>query len=81
MADTHGDIIQALHFIASTLQWVKDSTIYADLPGFLSPCIVTGDQLRLDMLLSIDSATICIIELSAGFETDTNLNAERKKEK
>ena len=71
----------ALHFIASTLQCIKNSTMYADLPGFLSPCIVTGDHLRPDMLISTDSASIYIIELTVGFETNINLNAERKKDK
>ena len=50
----------ALHFIASTLQCIKNPTMYADLPGFLSPCIVTGDRLRPDILISIGSATIYI---------------------
>ena len=61
--------------------YVLNSIIYADLPGFFSPCIVTGHHLRRDMLLSIGSATIFIIELAVGFETNTNLNAERKKDK
>ena len=43
----------ALHFVASALQCVRNSSIYVDLPGFLSPCIITGDQLRPDMLLSV----------------------------
>ena len=71
----------ALHFIASTLQGIKYSTMYADLPGFLSPCIITGDHLRPDMLISIGLAAIYIIELTVGFETNINLNAERKKDK
>ena len=54
--------------------------MYADIPGFLSPYIVTGDHLWPDMLLSIGSATIYIIELTVGFETNINLNAERKKD-
>ena len=71
----------ALYFIASTLQCIKNSTMYADLPGFFSPCIITGDHLRPDMLISIGSATIYIIELTVGFYTNINLNAERKKDK
>ena len=71
----------ALHFIESTLQCIKSSTMYADLPVFLSPCIVTGDHLRPDMFISIGSATIYIIELTVKFETNINLNAERKKDK
>ena len=71
----------ALHFVASTLQSVRYSSLYADLPGFLSPCIITGDQLRPDMLLSIGKSTLYMIELTVGFETNLNSNAERKHEK
>ena len=71
----------ALHFVASTLQSVRNSSLYADLPGFLSPCIITGDQLRPDMLLSIGKTTLYMIELTVGFETNLNSNAERKHEK
>ena len=49
----------ALHFVASTLQSARNSSMYVDLPGFLSPCIITGDQLRPDMLLSIGKTTLC----------------------
>ena len=55
--------------------------IYADLPGFASPCIVTGEHLRLDMRLSIDTDTLHSIELTVGFETNIYLNAERKHDK
>ena len=44
-------------------------------------CIITGDHLRPDMLISTGSATICIIELTVGFDTNINLNAEKKKDK
>ena len=71
----------ALHFVASTLQSVRNSSLYVDLPGFLSPCIITGDQLRPDMLLSIGKTTLYVIELTVGFETNLNSNAERKHEK
>ena len=55
----------ALHFIASTLQCIKNSIVYADLPY---------------MLLSIGTATICIIEFTVIFETTINLDVERKKD-
>ena len=70
----------ALHFVASTLQSVRNSSLYADLPGSLSPCIITGDQLRPDMLLSIGKTTLYMIELTVGFETNLNSKAERKHE-
>ena len=71
----------ALHFIASSLQCIKHSTLYADLPGFFSPCILTGDHLRPGILLSIDTDSLYIIELTVGFETNIDLNAERKHDK
>ena len=69
-----------MHFIASSLQCDRDSSLYVDLPGFPSPCIITGDQLRPDMLLSA-CETFYIIELTVGFETSLNINVERKHEK
>ena len=59
----------------------KNSSQYVDLPGFSSPCIITGDQLRPYMLLSAGKATLYIIELTVGFETNLNSTAERKCEK
>ena len=50
-----------------------------DLYGFFSPYIITGDQLRPDVLLSIDKTTLYVTELSIGFETNLlNFNAKRK---
>ena len=59
---------------------MRNSSLYVDLPGFLSPCIITGDQLRPDMLLSIGKTTLYVIELTFGSETNLNSNAERKHE-
>ena len=60
---------------------MRNSSLYADLPGFLSPCILTGDQLRPDLLLSIGKTTLYMIELTVGFETNLKSNAECKHEK
>ena len=60
---------------------MSNSSLYVDLPGFLSTCIITGDQLRPDMLLSIGKTTLYVIELTVGFSTNLNSNAERKHEK
>ena len=40
-----------LNFLAMTFQSVHDSIIYVDLPGFISPSAITGDNLRLDLIL------------------------------
>ena len=31
----------------------KNSSLYVDIPGFVSPCALTGDSLRPDLLLAI----------------------------
>ena len=67
--------------MASTLQCVRNSSLYVDLPGLLSPCIRTGDRLGPDMLLSIGNITFYMIQLTVGLETNLNSNAEKKHEK
>ena len=58
----------ALNFLASSLQYLKHYTFYVDLPQYLSPCLITGDDLHPDMLIS-SSDTLYVIELSLCFET------------
>ena len=38
-----------LNFIASSLLDVERSKLYVDLPGFISPSVVTGDQFNFDL--------------------------------
>jgi len=68
----------ALRFLAQTLQSVNSSKLYVDLPGYLSPCIIMGDSLRPDMILST-ADKLYIIELTVGFETNLANNARRKE--
>ena len=70
----------ALNFLASSLQYLKNYTFYVDLPQYLSPCLITGDNLRPDMLIS-SSDTLYAIVLSVCFETNLNNNTSRKFEK
>ena len=63
------------------MQCVRNSSLYVDLSGLHSPSAITGDQLRSDMLLSIGKIRLYIIELTVGFETNLNTNAERKHKK
>ena len=65
----------ALCFLAHTFQSVNSSKLYVDLPGYLSPCIITGDSLRPDILLSTIDNRLYIIELTVGFETNLANNA------
>ena len=67
----------ALNLLASTL-CLNHCTFYVDLPQHLSPSLVTGDDLRPDMLISTPSNTLYVLELSAGFEKNLDNKATRK---
>ena len=69
----------ALSFIAQTLQSINCAKLYVDLPGYLSPCSITGDKLRPHILLSTADNILYIIELTVGFEANINSNAHRKE--
>ncbi|CAB4009860.1 Hypothetical predicted protein [Paramuricea clavata] len=68
-----------LNFIAQTLQPVNNSNLFVDLPGYKSPSIVTGDTFRPDLLLSINSDCLYILELSVGYESNLQTNVDRKR--
>ena len=70
-----------LNFIASSLLNVERSKLYVDLPGFVSPSVITGDQLRPDLLLAIEDKVLYILELTVGFETNLSTNSDRKRDK
>ena len=70
-----------LNFIAETLQTTCAGQIYADLPGFRTPSIISGDTYRPDLLLLTPDDTLYIVELTVGFETNLHNNVERKKAK
>ena len=69
-----------LNFLATSLQVLKDTVIYADLPDFKSPSIITGDSHRPDLLISNNNCQY-VLELSVGFESNLKNNIIRKKEK
>ena len=68
-----------LSFLATSLKVVEGSSLYADIPGFPSPSIITGDALRPDLLLKTKDNCLYILELTIGFETNLSNNAERKR--
>ena len=70
-----------LLFLAKTLSSLSNCSIYADLPSFLSPSFITGDSLRPDLALLIDNSSLYIIELTVGFESNVQINSDRKKTK
>ena len=70
-----------LHFIASTLKDIKDTSHFFDLPGLLYPSIITGEKFCPDKLLSSANNALYIIELPVGFETNIDKNASREYKK
>ncbi|CAB4014263.1 lisH domain and HEAT repeat-containing KIAA1468 homolog [Paramuricea clavata] len=70
-----------LNFLAHQLQTVDGSTLYADLNGFKSPSILTGDTYRPDLLLSCSNGSLYVVELTTGYETNLKNNVKRKKDK
>ena len=51
------------------------------IPGFLSPSIITGENLRPDLLLRTNNNYLYILELTVGFESNLETNATRKHSK
>ena len=72
----HNDPI--LNFLALSFQSVRDSIIYADLPGFINPSATTDDNLRPDLLLVLPNKCLYILELTVGFEKKIRKNSHRK---
>ena len=48
---------------------------------FPSPCLITGDSFRPDLLLLTDNKILYILELTVGFETNIQNNSDRKNAK
>ena len=57
-----------LNFLATSLKVVEGSSLYADIPGFPSPSIITGDGLHPDLLLKTKDNCLYILELTIVFD-------------
>ena len=60
-------------YLANTFSSLKQCTIYADLPSFLSPCLITSESLRPNLLLLTENKLLYILELTLGFETNIQI--------
>ena len=78
--DTHGGMTPFFNVLRHQ-QGIKDTTLYADITGFISPSVITGDNLRSDLLLSFKNNGLYILELTVGFQTNLSSNAARKTDK
>ena len=70
-----------LNSIVSSLTCVKGFKLYLDLPGFSTPSVITGDELRPDCLLTIENKLLYVLELTVGFKTNLKINSDGKLKK
>ena len=70
-----------LMLIATTFRSLQHAKIFADISGFLSTSGITGNDLRPHLLLSLSNKSHYIVELTMGYESNLERNAERKKQK
>ena len=70
----------ALLYLAKALTSLSKCSLYADLPSFLSPSIITRNSLGPDLVLVTDTS-LYILELTVGFESNLQINSDRKKAK
>ena len=71
----HDSIILSL---ASMIPRHTDTAVYADVPGFSSPSVITGDAHRPDIVIKINNS-LWVLELTVGFETNILKNFDRKQ--
>ena len=81
MVDILGVISPSFYILRKTLSSVVNSTLYADLPFFLSPSLITGDSLRPDLVLVSSSSCVYLLEVTVGFESNIQINSDRKATK
>ena len=70
-----------LLYLANTFSSLSPCKVYADLASFTSPCLITSDSLRPDLLLLTGNSVLYILELTLGFETNIQVNSIRKANK
>ena len=68
-----------LYLLANSFQSIKNAFLHVDVPGFISPCALTGATLRPDLLLVIPDKCLYILELTVCFETNLRNNSHRKQ--
>ncbi|XP_028418767.1 uncharacterized protein LOC114544297 [Dendronephthya gigantea] len=68
-----------LNLLAANLQTINGATLFADLPNYKSPSIITGNSHRPDLLLLTSKECLYIVELTVGFESNLENNVKRKK--
>ena len=66
----HSSVLLSLE---NTFSSLKQCTVYADLPSFLSPCFIIGESNRPDLLLLTDKNILYILELTVGLKSSLSI--------
>ena len=64
--------------MAKFITELKNVQVFADIDQYMSPSIITGEDLRPDLIVVYQSKDIYILELTIGFEPNIEKNAARK---
>ena len=63
--------------LANSLSSFKNTSLFADLPSFPPPSLVTGDSLRPDLVPILNIMSVYLLELTVGFESNITINSDR----
>ena len=81
MAVTLGAIIQFFSILQKHFPPFQTARCMPIFHLFLSPSLITGDSLRSDLVLITKSSSLYILELALGFESNMQINSNRKATK
>ena len=52
------------------------ASLFVDLSSFPCPSLITGGSLTPDLVLAFNSTTLCLLEVTVGFETNIRINID-----
>ena len=67
-----------LLYLAKALSSFSNCSLYADLPSYLSPSLITGDSPRPDLVMITKNCSLYILELTLEFESNMQINSNHK---
>ena len=70
-----------LSYLAKSMSSIKNASLYAGVPSFPSPSLITGDSLRPDLALVLNNTTVYLLELTVSFESNIKVNSDCKAAK
>ena len=67
-----------LNYIAKSLSALQGCQLFADLDGWMSPCTISGQDHRPDLLV-VKGNKLYVLELTVSFESNIEINRNRKQ--